>query len=88
MQMLHTNTTIKLLMFGAGTSVHGWTQPKLASFLEFLDSQSITRVGIWCMTGGHDPIGFPCPGVREHCPWQYEELKQWKARRIPVLPQL
>lgn len=69
-----------------GTSVHGWTKSKLASFLQFLDTQSITRLGIWCMTDGHDPIGFPCPGVKEQCPWQYEELTKWKAR--PVLPQL
>lgn len=64
-----------------GTSVHGWTQPKLASFLQFLDTQGITRVGVWCMTDSHDPIGFPCPGVKEHCPWQYDELTKWKARK-------
>jgi hypothetical protein len=65
-----------------GTSVHGWTQQKLSSFFHFLDTQGITRVGIWCMTQGHDPIGFPCPGVVAHCSWQYEELRKWKARPV------
>jgi hypothetical protein len=63
-----------------GTSVHGWTQEKLASFLGFLDTQGITRIGVWCMTDGHDPIGFPCPGVESNCSWQYDELLKWKAR--------
>ena len=63
-----------------GTSVHGWTQPKLKAFLDFLDAQGMTRVGVWCMTDGHDPIGFPCHGVAENCSWQYDELRKWRTR--------
>ena len=63
---------------------HAWTQAKLASFLEFLDTEGITRVGVWCMTDGKDPIGFPCPGTGEGepCAWQTEELEKWKAKRL------
>ena len=63
-----------------GTSAHGWTQPKLNAFLDFLDAQGMTRVGVWCMTDGHDPIGFPCPSVAENCSWQYDELRKWRTR--------
>ena len=71
--------------FDNGTSKHAWTQPKLAAFLAFLDTQGISRIGVWCMTNGKDPIGFPCPGKNEGgpCAWQAEEIK-WKARGAAV----
>ena len=62
---------------GTGTK-QGWTQPKLSSFLSFLDTQGITRIGVWCMTNESDPIGFPCPV--DPCPWMYDELLKWKRR--------
>lgn len=64
---------------GTGTK-QGWTQPKLSSFLGFLDTQGITRIGVWCMTNESDPIGFPCPV--EPCPWMYDELRKWKRRPL------
>ena len=45
---------------GSATT-HGWSQPKLHSLLQFLDTQGINRIGLWCMTNGTDPVGFPCP---------------------------
>ena len=36
--------------------------------------------GLWCMDDGHDPVGFPCAGLDDVCPWFYEELAAWKAR--------
>lgn len=47
-----------------GTSAHGWTQPKLKAFLDFLDAQGMTRVGVWCMTDGHVD----------------DELRKWRTR--------
>eukprot|EP01045_Picozoa_sp_COSAG04_P016002 COSAG04_NODE_1305_length_7299_cov_19.161389_9_plen_33_part_00 len=32
------------------------------------------------MDDGHDPVGFPCAGLDDVCPWFYEELAAWKAR--------
>ena len=63
--------------FPNGTTKQGWTQDKLRSFLLFLDSQNIQRIGLWCMTNESDPIGFPCPV--ESCPWIYEELEGKRA---------
>ena len=68
-----------------GTTRHGWTQRKLRSFLSFLDSQNITRIGLWCMDPGNPNfVGFPCVGLDDVCPWFYEELETWKAR--PITP--
>ena len=58
-------------------TAHGWTQPKLHSFLQFLDTQGVNRIGLWCMTNDTDPIGFPCP--MGDCHWIYDELQAWKA---------
>ena len=60
------------------TTAQGWTQTKLSAFLNFLDRQRISQIGIWCMTNNSDPIGFPCPV--DSCPWMYEELRAWKHR--------
>ena len=62
----------------------GWTQPKLSEFLSFLDTQGITRIGLWCTnisptSNATDPIGFPCP--LNGCPWMLAELKAWKMRK-------
>lgn len=64
----------------------GWAQPKLSEFLAFLDTQGITRIGLWCTnvspaSNVTDPIGFPCP--LDGCPWMLEELKAWKMRALP-----
>jgi hypothetical protein len=61
----------------------GWTRPKLSEFLSFLDTQGITRIGLWCTnisptSNETDPIGFPCP--LDGCPWMLEEIKAWKMR--------
>ena len=37
----------------------------------------INRIGLWCMTNGTDPIGFPCP--MGECRWIYDELKAWRT---------
>ena len=66
---------------GTGTK-QGWTQDKLSSFLGFLDTQRIQRIGVWCMTNESDPIGFPCPV--DSCPWMLDELRKWKKR--PAAP--
>ena len=60
-----------------GTSAHGWTPGSLRSFLGFIDSVGITRIGVWCTAT------MPCPTVEENCPWMYTALRAWKAR--PVL---
>ena len=72
---------------GTGTK-QGWTQDKLSSFLGFLDTQRIQRIGVWCMTNESDPIGFPCPV--DTCPWMLDELRKWKRRpvRQPTAPTL
>jgi hypothetical protein len=63
----------------------GWTQPKLSEFLSFLDTQKITRIGLWCTdisptSNATDPIGFPCP--LQNCEWMIAELQAWKKRKV------
>ena len=49
-----------------------WTQPKIASFLDFLGTEGITCIGVWCLTDGKGPIGFPCPGTGEGEPYAWQ----------------
>jgi hypothetical protein len=59
-------------------SGHGWDARSLGSFLQFLDTVGVTRIGVWC------GAQMPCPTVEEHCPWMYELLQNWK-QRLPHL---
>jgi hypothetical protein len=62
---------------------NGWTQPKLAAFLKFVDSIGIMSIGIWCMAE------MGCSGVvpptnNTHnltgCVWMYDEIRAWRQR--------
>jgi hypothetical protein len=67
--------------FANGTTARGWSHPKWKAHLAFLDSQNITRIGLWCHgPGSSTGLGFPCAGIDDVCPWFYEELELWKAR--------
>eukprot|EP01046_Picozoa_sp_COSAG06_P000632 COSAG06_NODE_18_length_34640_cov_31.179989_8_plen_108_part_00 len=70
--------------FENGTTAKGWTRAKWKAHLAFLDSQNITRIGLWCHGGADSGVGFPCTGLGEPygnvCAWFMEELVAWKAR--------
>eukprot|EP00658_Telonema_sp_P-2_P075789 TRINITY_DN65545_c0_g1_i1.p1 TRINITY_DN65545_c0_g1~~TRINITY_DN65545_c0_g1_i1.p1 ORF type:complete len:121 (+),score=25.06 TRINITY_DN65545_c0_g1_i1:67-429(+) len=63
----------------AASDVYKRQHDKFRAHLEFLDSVNISRIGVWCMQGGKDPVGFPCAGLQpgQACPWFLEELTKW-----------
>ena len=68
--------------FANGSTAHGWTQTKWKEHLAFLDTQNITRIGLWCHGSDSPGVGFPCTGLDGVCKWFLEELIQWKARGL------
>ena len=66
--------------FANGSTAHGWDRPKWRAHLAFLDSQNITRIGLWCHGSDNPGVGFPCTGLDGVCSWFLEELTAWKAR--------
>ena len=79
--------------YANGTTREGWTHEKFRAHLRFLDTVGITRIGIWCQNScaisnitnpldcGDNFVGFFCAGLNTTCPYFYEELTAWKARK-------